>query len=169
MTSNFGAKALPEDSPAIRLLEENDPTGRGVYISHIDKSPVRTKMCVPLSPSILSYRGLTSYPQNCFYGPTTHIHRRLSVRDLACKQELSCCSRSRAERFLLRRNCIFEEDSKRILVMVLDVHGRINRLLSAQRPLATRPRILNWAFVAPPPLWLSRNGSYLSYPYRYGV
>lgn len=33
MASNFGAKVLPEDSPAIRLLEENDTTGRGVYIS----------------------------------------------------------------------------------------------------------------------------------------
>ena len=169
MASNFGAKPLPEDSPAIRLLEENDPTGRGVYISHIDKSPVRTKMCVPLFASILSYRGLTSSPQNCFYGPTDHIHRRLSVHNLACKQELPCCFRSRAERFLLRRRYIFEEDSERILVMVLDVHGCINRLLFAQHPLATRPRILNRAFVAPPPLWLSRNGSYLSYPYRYGV
>jgi hypothetical protein len=55
MTSTFGAKVLPEDSRAIRLLEENDATGRGVYVSHIDKSPVRIKMCVPLSllPSLV--------------------------------------------------------------------------------------------------------------------
>ena len=59
MTSTFGAKVLPEDSPAIRLLEENDATGRGLYISHIDRSPVRIKMCVPLSASILSCRELT--------------------------------------------------------------------------------------------------------------
>jgi hypothetical protein len=55
MTSTFGAKVLPEDSPVIRLLEENNTTGRGVYILHIDKSSVRIKMCVPLSllPSLV--------------------------------------------------------------------------------------------------------------------
>ena len=47
MDKVFGPKILPQDSPAIPLLEKND-TGRGVYISHLDRSPISTKMYVPL-------------------------------------------------------------------------------------------------------------------------
>ena len=56
MTSAFGPKVLPHDSPAIRLLEEND-TGRGVYISHLDRTSVKIKMYVPLLASIHCFRG----------------------------------------------------------------------------------------------------------------
>ena len=47
MNTVFGPKTLPRDSPAIPLLEENGE-GRGVYISHLDRSPISIKMYVPL-------------------------------------------------------------------------------------------------------------------------
>ncbi|KIK02474.1 hypothetical protein K443DRAFT_6111 [Laccaria amethystina LaAM-08-1] len=45
MDTVFGPKILPQDSPAIPLLEKND-TGRGVYISHLDRSPITKKITV---------------------------------------------------------------------------------------------------------------------------
>jgi hypothetical protein len=37
MDTVFGPKILPQDSPATFLLEKND-TGRGIYISHLDRA-----------------------------------------------------------------------------------------------------------------------------------
>jgi len=52
MTSAFGPQVLPHDSPAIRLLEQND-TGRGVYISHIDRTSVKLKIAVFMIPLLM--------------------------------------------------------------------------------------------------------------------
>ena len=43
-SESLALKILPQDSPAIRLLDKND-AGQGVYLSHLDKTPVSLKMC----------------------------------------------------------------------------------------------------------------------------
>ena len=47
MNTVFGPKTLPQDSPAIPLLEKNGEGRGGVYISHLDRSPISIKMYVP--------------------------------------------------------------------------------------------------------------------------
>jgi len=47
MDTVFRPKIVPQDSPAIPLLEKNGGD-RGAYISHLDKGPISLKMYVPL-------------------------------------------------------------------------------------------------------------------------
>jgi hypothetical protein len=43
---SYSPKVVPLDNPAIRVLDPCDP-GRGILISHLDKSPIKHKMYVP--------------------------------------------------------------------------------------------------------------------------
>ncbi|KIJ98916.1 hypothetical protein K443DRAFT_680361 [Laccaria amethystina LaAM-08-1] len=55
---SYSPKVVPLDNPAIRVLDACDP-GRGILISHLDKSPIKHKIIAFTSPLLL-YTVLTA-------------------------------------------------------------------------------------------------------------